>query len=77
MGNVLGMYTKFKFQYNHMDIQEAAKKRGVKRKDVIIKEEIEIYPDTTVWIRDFATIPTMSLCTMIISGMMPIVIILL
>ena len=46
--------TKFKFQYNHMDIQEAAKKRGVKRKDVIIKEEIEIYPDTTVWIRDFA-----------------------
>ena len=46
--------TKFKFQYNHMDIQEAAKKRGVKRKDVILKEEIEIYPDTTVWIRDFA-----------------------
>lgn len=26
----------------------------MKRKDVIIKEEIEIYPDTTVWIRDFA-----------------------
>jgi len=46
--------TKFKFQYNHMDIQEAAKKKGVKRKDVILKEEIEIYPDTTVWIRDFA-----------------------
>ena len=46
--------TKFKFQYNHKDIKEAAKKRGVKRKDVIIKEEIEIYPDTTVWIRDFA-----------------------
>ena len=46
--------TKFKFQYNHMDIQEAARNRGVKRKDVIIKEEIEVYPDTTVWIRDFA-----------------------
>ncbi|WP_067145552.1 T9SS ring complex lipoprotein PorK/GldK [Pseudotamlana agarivorans] len=46
--------TKFKFQYNHMDIQEAARNRGVKRKDVILKEEIEIYPDTTVWIRDFA-----------------------
>ena len=46
--------TKFKFQYSHMDIQEAARNRGVKRKDVIIKEEIEIYPDTTVWIRDFA-----------------------
>lgn len=46
--------TKFKFQYSHMDIQEAARTRGVKRKDVIIKEELEIYPDTTVWIRDFA-----------------------
>ena len=46
--------TKFKFQYNHMDIQEAARNRGVKRKDVLIKEEIEVYPDTTVWIRDFS-----------------------
>jgi gliding motility-associated lipoprotein GldK len=46
--------TKFKFQYSYMDIQEAARSRGIKRKDVIIKEELEIYPDTTVWIRDFA-----------------------
>jgi sulfatase modifying factor 1 len=45
---------KFKFQYNYMDIKEAARNRGVNRKDVIKKEEIEIYPDTTVWIRDFA-----------------------
>ncbi|WP_299549129.1 gliding motility lipoprotein GldK [Seonamhaeicola sp.] len=45
---------KFKFQYNYMDIREAARNRGVDRKDVIRKEEIEIYPDTTVWIRDFA-----------------------
>lgn len=45
---------KFKFQYNYMDIKEAARNRGVDRKDVIKKEEIEIYPDTTVWIRDFA-----------------------
>ena len=45
---------KFKFQYNYMDIKEAARNRGVKRKDVIKKEEVEIYPDTTVWIRDFA-----------------------
>lgn len=45
---------KFKFQYNYMDIREAARNRGVARKDVIKKEEIEIYPDTTVWIRDFA-----------------------
>ncbi|WP_406682832.1 gliding motility lipoprotein GldK [Seonamhaeicola sp. MEBiC1930] len=45
---------KFKFQYNYMDIKEAARNRGVARKDVIKKEEVEIYPDTTVWIRDFA-----------------------
>lgn len=46
--------TKLKFQYNYMDIQEAAKNRGVSRKDVIKKEEIQVYPDTTVWVRDFA-----------------------
>ncbi|AUP81574.1 gliding motility lipoprotein GldK [Flavivirga eckloniae] len=45
---------KFKFQYSYMDIREAARNRGIKRKDAIIKEEIEVYPDTTVWIRDFA-----------------------
>ena len=46
--------TKFKFQYTYMDIQKAAKDRSLQRKDVIVKEEVEIYPDTTVWIRDFA-----------------------
>nr|WP_236027487.1 gliding motility lipoprotein GldK [Gelidibacter pelagius] len=45
---------KFKFQYTYMDIQKAAKNRNLKRKDVLITEEIEIYPDTTTWIRDFA-----------------------
>ncbi|QFZ54958.1 gliding motility lipoprotein GldK [Oceanihabitans sp. IOP_32] len=45
---------KFNFQYSYMDIQEAARNRGVKRKDAIIKEEVNVYPDTTVWIRDFA-----------------------
>ena len=44
---------KFKFQYSYMDIQEAAMNRGISRKDAIVKEEIEVYPDTTVWIRDF------------------------
>ena len=44
----------FKFQYTYMDIQKAAKDRTLKRSDVIIKEEVEIYPDTTSWIRDFA-----------------------
>ena len=46
--------TKLKFQYSYMDISKAAKDRSLKRKDVIIKEEVEIYPDTTTWIRDFA-----------------------
>lgn len=45
---------KFKFQYTTMDIQTAAKYRELKRSDVIDIEEIEVYPDTTVWIRDFS-----------------------
>jgi len=46
--------TKFEFQYSYMDIQEAARNRGVKRSEVVKKEAFQIYPDTTVWIRDFA-----------------------
>ena len=46
--------SKFKFQYTHMDIETAAKYRDLRRRDVITKEEIAVYPDTTVWIRDFA-----------------------
>ncbi|MDX1271646.1 gliding motility lipoprotein GldK [Bizionia paragorgiae] len=46
--------TKFKFQYTYMDIEKAAKNRNLRRKDVIMKEEVAIYPDTTAWIRDFA-----------------------
>ncbi|WP_299227307.1 gliding motility lipoprotein GldK [uncultured Psychroserpens sp.] len=46
--------TKFKFQYQYMDIQKAAKDRNLRRRDVIITEEIEVYPDTTAWIRDFS-----------------------
>jgi gliding motility-associated lipoprotein GldK len=46
--------TKFKFRYTYMDIQKAAKDRSLRRKDVIITEEVEIYPDTTAWIRDFS-----------------------
>jgi gliding motility-associated lipoprotein GldK len=46
--------TKFKFQYKYMDIQKAAKNRDLDRKDVIITDEVAIYPDTTAWIRDFS-----------------------
>lgn len=45
---------KFKFQYQSMDIKTAAKYRELKRSDVILSEEVEVYPDTTVWIRDFS-----------------------
>ncbi|TLP82791.1 gliding motility lipoprotein GldK [Maribacter sp. ACAM166] len=48
---------KLKFKYNWMDIEAAARaslKGNSSRKDFIRTEEIEIYPDTTVWIRDFS-----------------------
>jgi len=45
---------KFKFQYTTMDIKTAAKYKELKRSDVIYREEVEVYPDTTVWIRDFS-----------------------
>lgn len=44
----------FKFQYTYMDIAKAAKNRGLKRSEVIVQQEVEVYPDTTAWIRDFA-----------------------
>ncbi|MFP4845351.1 gliding motility lipoprotein GldK [Winogradskyella sp. PE311] len=44
----------FKFQYTYMDIAKAAKDRSLRRSEVIEQEEVEIYPDTTAWIRDFA-----------------------
>ncbi|HLW08853.1 MAG TPA: gliding motility lipoprotein GldK [Fermentimonas sp.] len=45
--------TKLNFQYSYMDIGAAARSRDSKRSDHIIREELNIYPDTTVWIRDF------------------------
>ncbi len=45
---------KLKFRYSWMDIQAAAKAKAGKRKEFIRKEEVKIYPDTTVWIKDFA-----------------------
>jgi gliding motility-associated lipoprotein GldK len=46
--------SKFKFQYTTMDIKTAVKYRELKRSDVINREPIPVYPDTTVWIRDFS-----------------------
>ena len=45
---------KLKFRYSWMDIQAAAKAKKGKRKEFTRKEEVKIYPDTTVWIKDFA-----------------------
>jgi gliding motility-associated lipoprotein GldK len=45
--------SKLKFRYNQVDLNKAVKKKG--RKGFIEDAEpIEIYPDTTVWIKDFA-----------------------
>ena len=45
---------KLKFRYSWMDIQAAAKSKGSNRKDFIKTEEVKVYPDTTVWIKDYA-----------------------
>ena len=45
---------KLKFRYTWMDIQKAAKAKVGKRSSFIRTEQTKIYPDTTVWIKDFA-----------------------
>ncbi len=46
--------SKLKFRYSWMDIQAAAKAKVGKRSKFIKTEQEQIYPDTTVWIKDFA-----------------------
>ncbi|NLP57999.1 gliding motility lipoprotein GldK [Lutibacter sp. B1] len=43
---------KLKFNYAWLDREAAARAKG-DRKDFIKREIVEVYPDTTVWIRDF------------------------
>lgn len=45
--------SKFEFRFTWMDIQAAARARKGGRKDFVKEEVIKIYPDTTVWIKDF------------------------
>ena len=45
--------SQFEFEYSYMDIQRAANDRSLSRSDVIRREAVKVYPDTTVWIRDF------------------------
>ena len=44
---------KLKYKFRYMKIEEAARARGKKRSDFIVTEEVAVYPDTAVWIRDF------------------------
>ncbi len=47
---------KFEYSYKWLDIEEAAKakNKGKRRKEFIKTASVQVYPDTTVWIRDFA-----------------------
>ena len=46
--------SKLKFRYSWMDIQAAAKAKVGKRSNFIKTEQVGVYPDTTVWIKDFS-----------------------
>ena len=50
--------SKLKFRYSWMDIASAAKDKSKntrqKRSKYMKHEQVEVYPDTTVWIKDFA-----------------------
>jgi gliding motility-associated lipoprotein GldK len=41
------------YRYSVQDIEKAARNPNLKRKDFINQVETKVYPDTTVWIRDF------------------------
>ena len=44
---------KLKFRYKWMDIAKAARSKTQSRADFIMTEEVQVYPDTAVWIKDF------------------------
>jgi len=46
--------SKLLFSYSWMDIQAAARAKQGRRKDFVKQETVSIYPDTTVWIKDFS-----------------------
>jgi gliding motility-associated lipoprotein GldK len=45
---------KLVFKYTYLDVENAAREKNGKRSDYIRTEKVNIYPDTTVWIKDFA-----------------------
>ncbi|WP_372744371.1 gliding motility lipoprotein GldK [Lutibacter sp.] len=44
---------KLKYKYSWLDSESAARNKG-ERKDFIKHQVIEVYPDTTVWVKDFS-----------------------
>ncbi len=44
---------KLKYLYFTFNREAAARKRGGNRKDFIKRNTVEVYPDTTVWVKDF------------------------
>jgi len=44
--------SKLKFKYYWFNQEAAAREQG-KRRDFVIEEVVQVYPDTTVWIKDF------------------------
>lgn len=44
---------KLTFAYYTFDNEAAARNKGKKRKNYITREELHIYPDTAVWVKDF------------------------
>lgn len=45
---------KLEFRYTYLDVEAAARRKNGKRKDFIKTERVNVYPDTTVWVKDFA-----------------------
>lgn len=45
--------SKLKYSYQYLDVAAAAKAKSNTKADLVRKENIAIYPDTTVWVRDF------------------------
>ncbi len=43
---------KFVYSYTTMDVAAAAR-AGAKRSDFVSKHDVKVYPDTTVWVKDF------------------------
>ena len=44
---------KLEFKYYWLDVEDAARQKG-DRRDFIQQEVVKVYPDTTVWVRDFS-----------------------